>query len=129
LLGSDHRRRVRLGRRQSPALQARPDAGCARRHRSRRRARHSPARDAAGGRKSAAALHRRKEEEMGMNIPVMILGMALINLVIRWPVYLFANHFRFPPLIERALAFVPVAVLTAIIVPTVLYPDGRTLDA
>jgi branched-subunit amino acid transport protein len=63
-----------------------------------------------------------------MNIPVMILGMALINLAIRWPVYLFANHFRFPPLIERALAFVPVAVLTAIIVPTVLYPDDKTLD-
>ena len=64
-----------------------------------------------------------------MNIAVMILGMALINLVIRWPVYLFANHFRFPPIIERALAFVPVAVLTAIIVPTVLYPgDGKQLD-
>ena len=63
-----------------------------------------------------------------MNIALMILGMALINLVIRWPVYLFANHFRFPPIIERALAFVPVAVLTAIIVPTVLYPgDGSQL--
>jgi branched-subunit amino acid transport protein len=63
-------------------------------------------------------------------MPVMILGMALINLAIRWPVYLFANHFRFPPIIERALAFVPVAVLTAIIVPTVLYPgDGKQLDA
>jgi branched-subunit amino acid transport protein len=63
-----------------------------------------------------------------MSTTVMILGMALINLVIRWPVYLFANHFRFPPLIERALTFVPVAVLTAIIVPTVLYPDNKTLD-
>jgi branched-subunit amino acid transport protein len=64
-----------------------------------------------------------------MNTAVMILGMALINLAIRWPVYLFANHFRFPPIIERALAFVPVAVLTAIIVPTVLYPgDGTKLD-
>lgn len=64
-----------------------------------------------------------------MSIAVMILGMALINLVIRWPVYLFANHFRFPPIIERALAFVPVAVLTAIIVPTVLYPgDGTVLS-
>ena len=64
-----------------------------------------------------------------MNIPVMIIGMALINLAIRWPVYLFANHFRFPPLVERALAFVPVAVLTAIIVPTVVFPkDGQTLD-
>jgi branched-subunit amino acid transport protein len=64
-----------------------------------------------------------------MSTAVMILGMALINLVIRWPVYLFANHFRFPPLIERALAFVPVAVLTAIIVPTVLFPgDGQEID-
>ncbi|WP_395020519.1 AzlD domain-containing protein [Dongia sp.] len=64
-----------------------------------------------------------------MNTALMIAGMALINLVIRWPVYLFANHFRFPPIIERALAFVPVAVLTAIIVPTVLYPgDGTKLD-
>jgi branched-subunit amino acid transport protein len=64
-----------------------------------------------------------------MSIAVMILGMAVINLVIRWPVYLFANQFRFPPLIERALAFVPVAVLTAIIVPTVLYPgDGDKID-
>jgi len=64
-----------------------------------------------------------------MNIAVMILGMALINLAIRWPVYLFANHFRFPPIIERALAFVPVAVLTAIIVPTVLFPgDGKEID-
>ena len=64
-----------------------------------------------------------------MNTALMIAGMALINLVIRWPVYLFANHFRFPPIIERALAFVPVAVLTAIIVPTVLYPgDGAKLD-
>ena len=63
-----------------------------------------------------------------MNIPVMIVGMALINLAIRWPVYLFANHFRFPPLIERALAFVPVAVLTAIIVPTILFPSNDRLD-
>ena len=34
-----------------------------------------------------------------MNTALMIAGMALINLVIRWPVYLFANHFRFPPII------------------------------
>lgn len=64
-----------------------------------------------------------------MSIAVMTIGMALINLAIRWPVYLLANHFRFPPIVERALAFVPVAVLTAIIVPTVLYPgDGSKLD-
>ena len=59
-----------------------------------------------------------------MNIALMILGMALINLAIRWPVYLFADHVRFPHIVERALRFVPVAVLTAIIVPQMLYPHG-----
>nr|WP_298684267.1 AzlD domain-containing protein [uncultured Dongia sp.] len=58
-----------------------------------------------------------------LEIALMIGGMAVINLAIRWPVYLFADHVRFPPLVERALAFVPVAVLTAIIVPAVLYPS------
>lgn len=59
-----------------------------------------------------------------MSIPLLILGMALINLAIRYPVFLFADRFRFPALIERALNFVPAAVLTAIIVPAVVYPNG-----
>ena len=58
----------------------------------------------------------------GIEIAMMIGGMALINLAIRWPVYLFADHVRCPRIVERALAFVPVTVLTAIIVPMVLYP-------
>lgn len=61
-------------------------------------------------------------------VALMIAGMAIINLAIRWPVYLFADHVRFPPLIERALGFVPVAVLTAIIVPATLYPNGPALQ-
>lgn len=61
-------------------------------------------------------------------IALMIAGMALINLAIRWPVYLFADHVRFPPLIERALAFVPVTVLTAIIVPMILMPGDGEMD-
>jgi branched-subunit amino acid transport protein len=60
------------------------------------------------------------------SISLLIIGMALINLVIRYPVYLLADRFRFPPLIERALSFVPAAVLTAIIVPSVIYPSGST---
>jgi branched-subunit amino acid transport protein len=63
-----------------------------------------------------------------LEIVLMIAGMALINLAIRWPVYLFADHVRFPPLVERALAFVPVAVLTAIIVPAALYPSGPDIQ-
>ncbi len=63
-----------------------------------------------------------------MDIILMIAGMALINLAIRWPVYLLADHVRFAPLVERALAFVPVAVLTAIIVPATLYPSGAEIQ-
>ena len=62
------------------------------------------------------------------DMALMIAGMAVINLAIRWPVYLFADHVRFPPLVERALAFVPVAVLTAIIVPMIVMPDGNQLE-
>jgi branched-subunit amino acid transport protein len=62
------------------------------------------------------------------SISLLIIGMALINLVIRYPVYLLADRFRFPALIERALAFVPAAVLTAIIVPAVIYPNGPTIQ-
>lgn len=58
------------------------------------------------------------------SLSLLILGMALINLAIRYPVFLLADRFRFPPLIERALAFVPAAVLTAIIVPAVIFPHG-----
>lgn len=58
----------------------------------------------------------------GTDIVLMVAGMALINLAIRWPVFLFADHVRFPPVVDRALSFVPVAVLTAIIVPSILYP-------
>src|SRR5205823_4680865 len=63
-----------------------------------------------------------------MNIPLLIAGMALINLAIRYPVFLFADRLRFPRVLERALAFVPGAVLTAIIVPSVLYPHGEQLE-
>lgn len=64
----------------------------------------------------------------GLGIGAVILGMALINLVLRCPLFLMANHIRIPAIVERALAHSPVAVLTAIIVPYALHldtaPDG-----
>lgn len=63
-----------------------------------------------------------------MSTGVIILGMALINLVLRCPLFLVANRIRIPGIVERALAHCPVAVLTAIIVPFALHldqaPDG-----
>jgi len=63
-----------------------------------------------------------------VTVGVIILGMALINLVLRCPIFLVADRIRIPVIVERALAHCPVAVLTAIIVPTALHldqaPDG-----
>ena len=63
-----------------------------------------------------------------MSVGIIILGMALINLVLRCPLFLVANRIRIPGIVERALAHCPVAVLTAIIVPFALHldqaPDG-----
>lgn len=63
-----------------------------------------------------------------MSAGVVILGMALINLVLRCPLFLVANRVRIPGIVEKALAHCPVAVLTAIIVPFALHldqaPDG-----
>jgi branched chain amino acid efflux pump len=63
-----------------------------------------------------------------MSAGVIILGMVLINLVLRCPLFLVANRIRIPGIVEKALAHCPVAVLTAIIVPFALHldqaPDG-----
>jgi branched-subunit amino acid transport protein len=54
---------------------------------------------------------------------IVILGMALINLMLRCPLFLVANRIRIPGIVEKALAHCPVAVLTAIIVPFALHLD------
>ncbi len=63
-----------------------------------------------------------------MTAGLIIFGMALINLVLRCPIFLVADRIRIPAIIERALTHCPVAVLTAIIVPFALHldqaPDG-----
>src|SRR5262249_4217962 len=67
-------------------------------------------------------------QELGMSAGIVILGMALINLALRCPIFLMANRIRIPRIVEKALAHCPVAVLTAIIVPFALpldnAPDG-----
>lgn len=58
-----------------------------------------------------------------MSVGWIIAGMALINLVLRCPLFLMANRIRIPAIVERALSHSPVAVLTAIIVPSALHLD------
>ncbi len=55
---------------------------------------------------------------------ILILGMAAVTFSIRYILLALADHFTLPPLMQRALGFVPPAVLTAITVPAVLTPAG-----
>lgn len=55
---------------------------------------------------------------------VLILGMAAITFAIRYSLFAWPG-LRFPPLVKQGLHYVPTAVLTAIVVPGMLLPDGR----
>ncbi|RFU46716.1 AzlD domain-containing protein [Paraburkholderia sp. DHOC27] len=59
-----------------------------------------------------------------MNYALLILGMALITWLIRAAVFVIGERLVFPPLVRTALGFVPVTVLTAIIVPMAVSPHG-----
>ena len=54
----------------------------------------------------------------------LIIGMTAVTFLIRYAFFALGDRLAFPPLAHRALRYVPVAVLTAIIVPMVLLPDG-----
>ncbi|OWW21079.1 AzlD domain-containing protein [Noviherbaspirillum denitrificans] len=57
-----------------------------------------------------------------------ILGMAVITFFIKATIFILGGRVAFPPLLQQALGFVPVTVLTAIIVPMVLSPHGEGLE-
>jgi branched-subunit amino acid transport protein len=62
---------------------------------------------------------------MNRNELLLILGMALVTVATRYPVLAFVSKAGLPPSLLAALKFVPPAVLTAIIVPTLLAPNGE----
>lgn len=59
-----------------------------------------------------------------MDIWLLILGMALITFAIRYSLFAFPD-LSFTPVVRQALHYVPTAVLTAIVVPGMLLPDGQ----
>lgn len=59
-----------------------------------------------------------------MNELLLILGMMLVTFGVRYSTLAIVGRLQLPPLMIRALNYVPVAVLTAIIVPEVLMPGG-----
>ena len=63
-----------------------------------------------------------------MNSTIMIIGMALITVFIKAILFILGDRLAFPALLKQALSFVPVTVLTAIIVPMSLAPHGATLE-
>jgi len=63
-----------------------------------------------------------------MNEALLIAGMALLTFGPRYLPLALAGRVRIAPLLEQALRFVPIAVLSAIIAQTTLIRDGQ-IDA
>jgi branched-subunit amino acid transport protein len=55
---------------------------------------------------------------------LIIVGMGLVTYAIRLSLIVLMGRIRVPSIVERALRFVPPAVLSAIIVPELLRPAG-----
>jgi len=55
---------------------------------------------------------------------VLIAGMTAVTFLVRYAFFALGERAAFPPVVQRALRYVPVAVLTAIVAPMVLLPDG-----
>jgi branched-subunit amino acid transport protein len=58
---------------------------------------------------------------------LMIAGMAVVTFAVRYPVLWLVGRYQLPQAWLRALRYVPVAVLSALIVPAILFPTGGPL--
>jgi branched-subunit amino acid transport protein len=65
---------------------------------------------------------------MTATMTLTILGMAAITFIIKAGIFILGDRVRFPLLLTQALEFVPVTVLTAIIVPMILSPKAQGLE-
>lgn len=62
-----------------------------------------------------------------MNQFLLILGMALVTFVVRYPVLAMSGRIKLSPKFLQILRYVPPTVLTAIVVPAVLMPENELL--
>ncbi|WP_372742329.1 AzlD domain-containing protein [Neptunomonas sp.] len=60
-----------------------------------------------------------------MNEALLIAGMFIVTFSVRYVLFAVAGRVHFPAWLSTGLGFVPPAVLTAIIVPAVLMPQGQ----
>jgi branched-subunit amino acid transport protein len=63
-----------------------------------------------------------------MNYTILIFGMAVVTVATKAALLLLGDRIVFPSWLKQALGFVPVTVLTAIIVPMVLAPHGHGIE-
>ena len=61
---------------------------------------------------------------MNWTLWTAILGMGVITFSLRLSFIALQGRLRLPPLVTRALRFVPAAVLTALVTPALFYTDG-----
>ncbi|MFK7891669.1 MAG: AzlD domain-containing protein [Granulosicoccus sp.] len=54
-----------------------------------------------------------------------VIGMMAVTFGVRYPVLALSGRVKMPALLLEALRFVPVAVLSAIVLPMVLAPEGQ----
>lgn len=59
-----------------------------------------------------------------MNEILLVGGMALVTVAIRYPVIAMSGRIKLPPQFLQMLRYVPPAVLTAIVFPAVIMPEN-----
>jgi branched-subunit amino acid transport protein len=60
-----------------------------------------------------------------MNEVLLIIGMAMVTIAVRYPVLALVGKLPLPESVFRALRYVPPAVLAAIILPEMFYREGQ----
>ncbi len=60
-----------------------------------------------------------------MNEVLLVAGMALVTFAARYPLLVLVGKLQLPQPVLRALKFVPIAVLTAIITPAIIFPRSN----
>ncbi len=56
---------------------------------------------------------------------VLIMGMAAVTFLVRWPVLALMSRISLPQIMLDGMKFIPPAVLAAIIAPAMLMPSGE----
>jgi len=59
---------------------------------------------------------------------IAILGMAVVTFAVRYVLFAFAGRITFSESVKKVLQYVPPAILTAIVLPAIVMPDGEAVN-